>query len=337
MNTTITLNRSLYLFGFLFLTLIFVVSFGVSYSTLIITYPELAIGITFDLAFTAPLLYLILIWKTRIPKTTVVPFFVVGITIATFIVPAEQQIYLSLIKTWILPILEVGLIGFIGYSVYKTVKTYRTEKDKNSDLLKILEETTERVVGIPALNKAVAFEIAVLYYAFISWRQPKPTGKTFTYHKKSGKITLYSAIIFIIGIETVVLHIVVSRWNEIIAWILTVSSAYVLLQILAHLKAVYQRPLEIIENRLLVKYGLFRGSEIELDNIEKVESSFQMPEYKKGLKQVALLGELEQFNTRIHLRKESDFYGLYGKKNKYKTLLLFVDEQDDFIKLITKQ
>jgi hypothetical protein len=328
-------NRSFYFIAIALLASIIILSLSISSSSLISQYPELAIGITYDLTLTAPLLYLFLIWKTKIPNTTVVPFFILSIIVASLIIPADQQIHLSFIKKWIIPIVEIGVMSFIGFSVYKTVKTFRAVNNKDADILTVLEKTSEQVIPIPVLNKAIAFEISAIYYAFFRWRKPVLGENSFTYHKKSGKITLYLAIIFIIGIETIVLHFIVARWSEIIAWILTISSAYVLLQIFAHLKAVYQRPIEIDDNRLFVRYGLFSGTEIELNNIRDVQSSFQMPEDKKGIKQVALLGELEQFNTKIHLHKESTFYGLYGKKDKFVTLLLYVDEQEQFKKLIT--
>lgn len=323
-------NKLFYLAGIVILTLIFALSFGLAFSSLLIVHPELAIGVTYDLTLTAPLIYLLLIWKTKIPKTTVVPVFVIGVILASFLVPAENQFHLSLIKRWVLPLVEIGLVGFIGFSVYKTVKTYRKIKDRDSDFLVILQKTCLDAFGNPLLANALAFEIAVLYYGFLSWKGFKTNKTTFSYHKKIGKIVLYSAIIFIIGLETAVVHVLISRWNNIAAWVLTISSVYIIIQIYGHLKAVLQRPIEILGNKLFVRFGLFSGTEIEISNIEFIESATNRPAEMTGVKQVSLLGDFEQINTKIQLKSEAEYFGAYGIKERYKTLLLFVDEPEEF-------
>lgn len=314
--------------------LIILASISVALSPLLIAYPELAIGITYDLTLSAPLIYLFLIRKTAIPKTTAVPFFIGGIFIASFILTADQQFHLNLIKHWLLPVVEISLLGLIGFSAYKTVRTYRLLKTKNSDIIKVLQETCQKMLGNSKLADIFAYEIAVLYYAFFSWRRFTAGELTFSYHKKSGKITFFGAIIFILTVETFILHIIVARWNVIFAWILTISSIYIVLQGFAHLKAVYQRPIEIIDDQLFIRYGLFSGTELDLKNIEQIEISSIYPTDRDFVKQVALLGELEQFNTRIKLKQEATFVGFYGLKSKYRTLLLFIDEPEKFKQII---
>ncbi len=332
---TLTESRGLQLLAYLILALIPIACLSIAFSSLIVEYPELATGITYDLTLTTSLLYLFLIWKTKIPKTTVVPFFVVGIIIASYILPADQQFHLGLIKTWVLPFVEISVLSFVGFSVYKTVKTFRKMKNQDSDVLTVLQKTSDKMFGIPLLANAIAFEIAVFYYGLIRWKKFAQSSNTFSYHKNSGKTALFLVIIFIIAIETVVLHILVAQWNVIIAWILTASSAYVLIQIFGHFKAIFQRPIEVIGDKLLVRYGLFGGAEIDLGNIKTVTSAAIKPNNMTGVKQVSLLADLEQFNTKIELNESASFSGFYGIKDEFKTLLLFVDEPEKFRELIT--
>lgn len=329
------LNRSFYYLAYLFLAAIFTLSFVFSNTSLLIKYPELAVGITLDLTLMAPLLYAFVIWKTKIPKTTIVPFFVISTIIASNLVPADQQFYLSQIKTWVIPIIEIGVLGFLAFTVYKTVIAYRAAKDKDSDIFNVLFEVSNKLFGNKLFAKLLAFELAVIYFAFFSWRKPKLTANTFTYHKKSGKLVLYGAIIFIIVAEAIVIHILLAEWNFYVAWILTLSSLYLSLQLFAHFKAMYQRPIEIIGDKLYVRYGLFGGGKIELRNIERIESSMIKPNETENVKQVSLLGEIEQFNTKIQLKEKATFSGFYGKEDDYKTLLLFVDEKEEFKKLVS--
>ncbi len=332
----IKLNRSTYFLAYGIPFAIIVFSISLAFSSLFSTYPELAIGITYDLTLTSPLIYLFFIRKTNIPKITVVPFFILGVIIASYLIPPQQQYHLGLVKTWILPIVEIGIVGFISYSVYKTVKNYRNLKTTHTDVYKIIQEVSKKTATIPILAKAIAFEIAVFYYAFVSWKKFTPSEKNFTYHKKSGNLTLYAAIILLIAVETFVFHMLIARWNEIIAWILTISSLYVLIQIFAHIKAMLQRPIEITKDKLLIRYGLFGDTEIDLNNIESIEFTNTFTEDKTDVRQVAILKEIEQFNTKISLKEKETYRGFYGIKSKYKTLLLFVDEQEKFKGLIEK-
>jgi hypothetical protein len=55
----------------------------------------LSLAITIDLLVTIPFIYFLGIRKTAIPKTTVVPFIILGVIICSFIVPLENQYYLN--------------------------------------------------------------------------------------------------------------------------------------------------------------------------------------------------------------------------------------------------
>lgn len=328
-------DRKFYWLAYALLLSIIALSLSISFSSLSVKYPELAVGITYDLTLTAPLLYLFIIWKTKIPKTTVAPFLLASVIFASYIIPAEQQYHLSTIKMWLIPILELGVLSFLGFSVYRTVKAYKSVKDKDSDIIKVLREVSQKVIKIPILAKILAFEIAVIYYAFFSWKKASLTDKTFTYHKKSGKLSLFGVIIFVVGIETLVLHYFVAQWNWYVAWFLTFSSAYVFMLLFAHSKAMYQRPIEFIGEKLHIRYGIFGETEIELDKIKDIELSSIPTNEQDNSKHISILADLEHFNTKIHLKEKTTFSGLYGMKEEYKTLLLYIDEAEEFKEFVT--
>ena len=197
-----------------------------------------------------------------------------------------------------------------------------------------LVQTGRKQINLQWLSDMAAFEAVVLYYAFLSWKRVHRPENTFTYHKKSGKVILFGLAIFVVAAETIVLHILIAGWNETVAWIITIPSAYVLLQIFAHIKAIYQRPIELREDKLIVRYGLLGDTEIDTNNIEEIEFTSIYTENLENVKNVSVLGAFEQFNTVIHLKEEEMFIGFYGMRNKYKTLLLYVDENQKLKKLI---
>ena len=126
-------------------------------------YPnDLSAGITFDLLLTVPLLYFLLIRKTRIPKTTVVAFLIVGMVVGTIILPAQNQYYLDLFKTWIFPLVELSIVSYVIYKLTKTIKRYKQNKKENVDFYTTLKNTCYEILP-KGLVVPVVTEIAVFY------------------------------------------------------------------------------------------------------------------------------------------------------------------------------
>src|SRR4051812_23459961 len=73
--------------------------------------PErMSTAITLDLAVTAPLLYWLSIRRSKIKKNTVARVFVAGILLAGLLLRSKPHVLLSGIKTWVSPLVELGLI-----------------------------------------------------------------------------------------------------------------------------------------------------------------------------------------------------------------------------------
>ncbi len=303
-------------------------SFAVARSSIILVHPEFATAITIDLTLTLPLAYLFFIRKTRISRLTVLGLFIFGIIFASFILPADNRNFLGWIKLFAFPVLELGSLSYVGFIFYKSRKTYQSLNQKSGDVLEILRKTLAQEFPIVAAN-ALTFEIAVFYYAVISWKA-KRGENTFTYHKKSGVVPLLSVVIFIVAVETLVAHVLIALRSETFAWILTIISVYFLFQVFAHLKAVLQRPIEVTGDKIFLRYGIFGDAVIDLENIERIENTSAPFEKQKGTGKLALLSKLEQHNLKIVLKDETVLHGFYGIETKIKTLYLFVDEIENF-------
>jgi len=290
---------------------------------------SLSVGITFDLVLTVPLVYFLLIRKTSIPKTTVIPLLVVGIIICSLILPTENQYYLNLFKTWVLPIVELSILAFVIFNVRKGIKRYKQYKTESFDFFTTLKSTCyeilPRVTVIPVVT-----EIAVFYYGFIHWKKRKLKDNEFTYHKDSGTVTLLIAIIVIVAIETITLHILLAKWNITVAWIFTFLSVYSGIQIFGFVKSMFKRPISIVSNKLILRYGIMNETTIEIANIDSIEISSKDIELSKETRKLSFLRELESHNVIIRLKKENTLVGLYGIKRTYKNLVLHVDKKNEF-------
>ena len=289
----------------------------------------LVIGITADLLLTVPFIYFLLIRKTKIPKTTVIPIMITGLLIGSFFLPKESQSYLNLFKSWILPIVEISVLLFIIYKVRKGIKKYKSNKTEAFDFYTTLKNTCYDILPKGVVIPFVT-EIAVFYYGFICWKRRELKANEFSYHKDSGTIALLIAIIFIVAIETIVFHILLSKWSNIAAWILTFLSVYSGIQIFGFLKSMFQRPISIENGRLYLRYGIMTETIIDIKDIDSIEISSKDIEINKETKKLSFLGDLESHNVIIRLKKENQLAGLYGTRRKYKNLAFYVDDKAEF-------
>ena len=332
MNKTINIQKGLVIFGIQLLLIGLMIVIAKS-PIFIANKDYLAIAITFDLLLTVPLIYFLFIRKTTIPKTTVVPFLIIGIVVCSLILPIENQYYLSLFKTWILPIVELSILSFVIYNVVKAIKRYKKNKANSFDFYTTLKETCYEILP-KGIVIPVVTEIAVIYYGFINWKKQILKPGEFSYHKNSGTISLLVAIIFIIGVETVVLHILLAKWSTIAAWILSILSIYSAIQLFGFLKSMLKRPISIENDTLYLRYGIMNESVVNIKTIDSIALFTKDIELNKETRKLSFLGNLEGHNVMIKLKKEHTLIGLYGIKRKFKVLVLYIDNKVEFVNQI---
>ncbi|HFS67296.1 MAG TPA: hypothetical protein ENK67_03700 [Flavobacteriia bacterium] len=179
-----------------------------------------------------------------------------------------------------------------------------------------------------------ATEIAVFYYGFINWKKDELSDNEFSYYKNSGIIITLIAFMMSGIIEIFVIHILLMKWNEIIAWIVTGLSIYTVIQIYGVIRAMPKRPIEIDKNGIILKYSILSETYIKFDNIETLEIFTKKIDKKGAIKYFSPFGKLEGNNIKIELKNEQIIEGLYGIKRKIKSFVLFIDEKEKFIEKI---
>lgn len=289
----------------------------------------LTLGITLDFLLTIPLVYFLLIRKTDIPKTTVVPVLIVSIVAASYLLPTSQQQYLSLFKVWGLPFIEMTVLTFIILKVRSMVRRYRKEKVHGPDFFTALKETCYEFLP-KSVVVPFATEIAVIYYGFINWKQRDILENEYTYHKTSGTPALLGAAFIIIAVETLVLHILLGYFSQIAAWILTGLSIYTAIQVLGIAKSLARRPIVCHNDKLMLRYGIMGEAEIELENIQSVVLSAQSTGFDPPIVRLSPLGDFEKHNVVITLKEDRTLTGLYGFKKQYRVLALHLDKPSEF-------
>lgn len=288
-------------------------------------YKDLAVGITYDLTFTAPLLYFLLIRKTRIPNTTVVPFFIANLVLANYLLPPQLHFHLNLVKQFIVPFVELSVLGFVIYKITKVRQHYRQNKTTHFDFFSTLKTALTALMP-PSVVSAFATELGVFYYGFIHWKKLVAGPHQFSYHKKSGTQLLLGVLMFMVGVECFVLHILLAQWSIIAAWILTGLSIYSAIQFLGFARSLSKRPIVLTETQLFLHYGIMSETTIDLDNIATItllNKSFKANQQSRLL---SPLGELEKPNISITLKNQGQLTGLYGFKKTFQTIGFHVDD-----------
>ena len=289
----------------------------------------LSFAVTVDLILTVPLIYFLLIRKSKILNTTAIPVMIIGLVLGFYFLPQESQAYLKMFKTWALPVIEFSLVTFILIKVLSAIKKYKALKGSTPDFFDALKSTYYEMLPKSVVIPLVT-EIAVLYYGFIYWKKRNLNENEFSYHKESGTIAMLAVTIFIVAVETVVLHILLSKWSNIAAWILTCISIYSGFQLFGFLKSMSKRPISIVNGTLFLRYGIMCETNIDLKNIASIEVSSKDMEWNSENRKLSFLGEMESHNLVIRLKEENTLIGMYGIKRKYKNLALHVDKKIEF-------
>lgn len=309
----------------------------VANSDLFLLYPqELSTAMTFDLLFTMPLIYYFIIQKRSIPKTTIVPVLIVGIVVASIILPSEHQYYLGQFKTWVLPIVEVSIVTYLVISIRKAIRAFKKENTGNVDFF-----TAAKSAGGSFLPSGVstlfATELSMFYYGFLQWNKRPLAVNEFSYHRTTSTRLMLSVFVFLILVEAVALHLVVQRWSDLAAWILTGLSTYACFQVLGILKSISRRPISIESHKLHLRYGIMAEVSIEWDNIEEAVEYKKEITKEEGIAFLSPFQAAEGHNVLISLKESEMISGFYGIKKECQKLVIYVDEPERFVKIVNKK
>ena len=290
-----------------------------------------------DLLITAPVVYYFAIRKSNVSSLTVIKVFIIGLLFAGIILKGHSNPILSLIKTWISPILEASVIFLIGRKFYTANKKAKVTNTDNVDFLLHSRTVMFEIVGNSKIANLLSSEIAVIYYAFFGGKAKSIDYQIrFTNYKQNGLPVILYAILCIFIIETAGVHFILILWSKIIAWVITGLSIYTCLQLFAHIRAVKARPIMINANSFEVHNGLAGDAVIEFDNIEKIGLSNIVPIGRKWTK-ISLLKGMENHNIVVTLKRSIEATKIYGIKREVDTVLFFVDRPKEFINEVTSQ
>lgn len=327
-------TKSLYYIGipvFLFGVLIFLMT-----STHFSKDELLTLGISLDLLLVVPLVYLFLIRKTEIPKSSVVPVMILGMLLGYLFMPDSGHTYLDLFKFWVLPIVELSIIALVFIRVRKGIQSFKELEGGSSDFFTVLLQVCKDMVPTKVVYP-LATEISVMYYGFFNWKKRELNHNEFTNYKESSTIAIFGALIMMIMVESFALHLVLAKWSVVAAWVLTILSVYTAIQLFGFVRSVSKRPIVVGDNELLLRFGIMNEVSISYEDLKAVRLTDKDLEEDKLNRSLSPLGKLESHNVVLELKSRKQLIGVYGFRKDFTQLAIFVDEPLKFKAMLDQQ
>ena len=294
-----------------------------------------AIAVTFDLAVGAPLLYWwLLVRRSRLSAVTIVPVIALGLAASMALLPATRQ---AVAEWWRFALIPVELV-LVWWGVRRAraamaaARTATAAAGAGADTFVAMRRVLREVVRVRFVADVVAFELALLYYAFLSWRASPhvPTGaRAFSTHRNSGVVALLIMGAVVALVETAVVHILVQRWSPTFAWALSILSVYGVVWIVGFLQALRLRPILVTPSALVIRVGLLSAVKLPWGSIARiVPAAFPHPDRETpGYLHAMVTGD-PQFL--IELSRSIRAEGVYGRSRDVRMVGVAVDEPAEF-------
>jgi hypothetical protein len=287
-------------------------------SPLFVLNPELAAwGVTCDLAITIPLFYYLAVVRTGHARPiTIAPIFVIGVAVATRLIPHGQQAFVQQLR-WIGAPLEVVTVGLV---LRRLAAMRHTATD--ADPLTRITAACREVFGDTPVATFVAFEVTTLYYALFAWRKKAPEDG-YSVYERSGWGVIVAALLLVIAGEGVGMHLLIARHFPRGAWLWTVLDVYGALWLIGDYHALRLRRITLGADALQLRFGLRASATIPYAAIAAVEPRAGEWTKRKGTLKVAIADDPR---TLIRLREPMTIQFIAGTQKTIDTVGILPDD-----------
>jgi len=170
-----------------------------------------------------------------------------------------------------------------------------------------------------------------LYYAFAPLK--KQPHDSFSYSRTTGGIPILGVFLLCMLAEGIGLHFLIAKWSPMTAWIFSGLSAYTMLQLYAHMRAMKARPIRVENGMLYLRNGLAADVSVPIADIAEITLTTRTSPKEKALK-LALFGALEGHTMRIQLRQPVTVTRMFGIRRQAGVLLFAVDKPAELQEVI---
>jgi hypothetical protein len=284
------------------------------------------ISLTFDLVVVIPVAFYVIVVRRRgWPIVTLAPVFILSLLAASRVLPADHQQTLRALEALAVPI-ELGLLTWIGWRAARAVRYARGDGDR--DPFERIRRAALELMHNDRAAAILATEVAVFYYGIGSWgaRPHAPAGTVaFTHYRRSGHAGMVFAVILAMTVEGLAAHVLLQTWSALLAWILTIGTAYGALWLIADYRMTVLRPILVSDNSVIVRAGLRCTIRVPLKQIAEVGRV--KPDFGKQSVNLTFLGTPTHWLT---LTEAMEIEGPYGLRRGVRAIGLELDAADDF-------
>lgn len=287
-----------------------------------------AVALPLDFMVGIPLaFYLMVVRPRKLSPLCVIPVIWVGYGLSVIALGSPDA--------GALPILLVALIpmemAIAVREAQRMARVYKDAKAKNSDPMQWFYATTRYLVRKEMPARVMAAELSVWYYALLSWHKRleiEAGEKAYSYHNAGGYMNMMLGLGLAFPVEIVGIHILISQWNVVVAFIITALSVYAAIWLAGDARARVMRPITIGDGYVRLECGIQMESMIPLSDIEKVCFSEHEISALSGADKLNY-GVFYQANTWIVAKRSFKVRTMIGTK-RVRIIGLSLDDPHDF-------
>jgi hypothetical protein len=287
----------------------------------------LELAVTLDLTLVVPSLYwYLLVHRNGWPLLSVLPVFLATLLLASLILPADRQAALHVMSYLAVPV-ELALVVLLVHRAGRAVRVGRTAS--GTDTYERVRSAAYELVRNRRVADVLAFELGILWYAFLSWRTrsaPAAGGaRPFTHHQNAGYGAVVAVILIALAVEITPIHALIGRWSATAAWVVTGLSLYTAVWLMGDFRAIRLQSTVLDGDRLFVRLGIRWRMMVPRERIEAVRLiGGRVSEEPVDLR-VALPG-----SRRLRLRLDSpvEAVGPWGIKRRVRVFELGLDDPE---------
>lgn len=221
--------------------------------------PELlGVGLTIDLTLTATLVvWLVAVRPGHLPALALLPVFAGGVLVARLILPPEGRAAVALAGGAMVAV-ELSVAALLVTRVRRVRARFRAARAEGATRRDALASGLELALGSRRLAGFLATELAILAMAVTGWfrRAPRDAGDFFAVHRRRGWTLIAGTLAFLVVIESVAVHVLLSRVSSTAAWIATATSIYGLLWLIGDMHALRLGGIRVTPRHLEATLGL---------------------------------------------------------------------------------
>jgi hypothetical protein len=292
---------------------------------------KIASGLLVDFVITFPALYyFIIVRPLKVPAKSIFLVFSACCVIAYLVLPPHQREYILQVRK-LTSLVEVAFIIYAVTKFNKIRTAYKIQQLNFTDPVFNLRSAMADVLGDTIVVKALASELAMLRYGLLFWKKEKAASKesiSFSVHKESGYVAIWCILLVAVSVEIVAFHLLLMKWSNTTAIIVTILSVYGIVFLVADLSAIIKRKILITHDQLILRTGLRWRVTTTLNNISsitKITNDYHSTEtYFKGAVMKSSANLLVTFKTPVRVDK------LYGAGKEYSSILMSIDDFEGF-------